>query len=113
MNNAIIFCLCLHNNLLHDVKKLDYVPVGLGKNNFSNSWLRDLTGKNISQKNMYYGEHSFHYWFWKNKLENIEEGKWIGFCAYRRFWQKDKKKLDQKNYCWINPNVYIAKSPLL
>ncbi len=63
--------------------------------NFSNDWLRDLTGENISLKNMYYGEHSFHYWFWKNSLENIEEGKWIGFCAYRRFWQKNKKKLDE------------------
>jgi len=95
MNNAIIFCLCLHNSLLHEVKQLDYIPVGLGKDNFSNDWLRDLTGENISLKNMYYGEHSFHYWFWKNSLENIEEGKWIGFCAYRRFWQKNKKKLDE------------------
>ena len=24
---------------------------------------------------MYYDEHSFHYWFWKNYLENIEKDK--------------------------------------
>ena len=92
MNNATIFCLCLHSKLLNKVKQLDYIPVGLGKDNFSNDWLRDFTGENISQKNKYYGEHSFHYWFWKNNLESIREGKWIGFCAYRRFWQKNKKK---------------------
>ena len=94
MNNAVIFCLCLNNNLINIVKQLDYVPVGLGKGDFSKEWLRDFTGKNISQKNMYYGEHSFHYWLWKNYLENIQENKWIGFCAYRRFWQKDKQKMN-------------------
>jgi|TARA_B110000114_G_C15089563_1_gene397838 hypothetical protein len=94
MNNSIIFCLCLNNNLINTVKQLDYIPVGLGKNDFSEEWLRDSTGENISQKNMYYGEHSFHYWFWKNYLENIEKDKWVGFCAYRRFWQKDKQKLN-------------------
>ena len=95
MNNATIFCLCLHSKLLNKVKQLDYIPVGLGKDNFSNDWLRDFTGENISQKNKYYGEHSFHYWFWKNNLESIREGKWIGFCAYRRFWKKNKKKTEK------------------
>ena len=91
MDDATIFCLCLHNELLEKVKKLGYTPVGLGKNNFSSDWLKDSDGVNISDKNFYYGEHSFHYWFWKNRLENIEEGNWIGFCAYRRFWKKNKK----------------------
>ena len=50
MNNLLIFCLCLENNLLSKVKKLDYVPVGLGKDNFSNEWLRDNTKINISEK---------------------------------------------------------------
>ena len=42
MNNAIIFCLCLHGKLLNEVKQLDYITVGLGKDNFSNDWLRDF-----------------------------------------------------------------------
>ena len=95
MNNAIIFCLCLHDNLLNKVKELDYIPVGLGKNNFSKEWLSDSVGNNISQKNKYYGEHSFHYWLWKNNLENLKDNEWIGFCAYRRFWQKNKTKIDK------------------
>ena len=94
MNNLLIFCLCLENNLLSKVKKLDYVPVGLGKDNFSNEWLRDNTKINISEKNPFYGEYTFHYWLWKNNLKNISDGTQIGFCTYRRFWNQNKNKND-------------------
>ena len=93
MNNAKIYCLCLHDELINKIKELKYIPVGLGNNNFSDEWLLDKKGKNISNKNSYYGEHSFHYWLWKNELDKIPENTWIGFCAYRRFWQKENKKL--------------------
>ena len=89
-----MFCICIHNELLERIKTLNYKPVGLGPNSFAKEWIRDNSGKNISDKNKFYGEHSFHYWLWKNKLENIEDGKWIGFCAYRRFWQNKKDKID-------------------
>ena len=69
MNDATIFCLCLHDGLLEKVKQLGYTPVGLGKNNFSDDWIKDSSGLNISEKNIYYGEHSFHYWIWKNWIE--------------------------------------------
>ena len=87
MKNAKIFCLCLDDNNLNKVKELGYVPVGLGKNNFSKEWLTDNSGNNISKKNPYYGEYSFHYWLWKNELKNIRDNTWIGFCTYRRFWE--------------------------
>ena len=83
-----IYCLGLDNNLYEEIKKLGYVPVGLGDNNFSSEWIRDNTGDNISLKNPYYGEYSFHYWIWKNELANINNN-WIGFCTYRRFWAKE------------------------
>ena len=41
MNNALIYCLCLHDNLYNSVKNLGYVPVGLGSKNFSDGWIRD------------------------------------------------------------------------
>ena len=41
--------------------------------------------KNIAEKNKYYGEYTFHYWLWKNYLNNLDDG-WIGFCQYRKFW---------------------------
>ena len=35
MRNATMYCLCLDNKLLPTIKKLGYVPVGLGKAEFS------------------------------------------------------------------------------
>ena len=91
MSKFLMYCLCLEDELFDKVKKLNYIPVGLGNKNFSERWLRDNKGKNISEKNPYYGEYTFHYWLWKNQLENIEENTWIGFCTYRRFWNQDLK----------------------
>ena len=95
MKDIRMYCLCLDNHLLSKVKKLNYIPVGLGGANFSSGWLRDNTGDNISNKNPYYGEYSFHYWFWKNELNKITDGNWVGFCAYRRFWLNDKLEINQ------------------
>ena len=59
-----MYCMCLDEYMLEDVKKLNYIPVGLGNNKFSSEWLSDKSGDNISKKNKYYGEHTFYYWFW-------------------------------------------------
>ena len=91
MRNATIYCLCLHNKVLPIMKNLGYVPVGLGNNKFSKEWTKDNTFKNISSKNKYYSEYTFHYWFWKNILPKIEDNHWIGFCAYRDYWSKKKE----------------------
>ena len=92
-----MYCICLHERNYRAVKELGYIPVGLGKEIFSNGWLKDNPGENISKKNEYYGEYSFHYWFWKNKIDQIENGTWIGFCAYRRFWLNNKKIVSKPN----------------
>ena len=94
MRNLNMYCLSLNNEDFDKIKNLNYIPVGLGGNKFHNNWLRDNTGENISEKNKYYGEYTFHYWFWKNLLKSIEEKDWIGFCAYRRFWTNDETKLN-------------------
>ena len=91
MKNATMYCLCIHNKVLPIIKKLEYVPVGLGNDNFSEEWLRDNTEDNISLKNKYYSEFSFHYWFWKNMLPKIDGNQWVGFCAYRNYWSNKKK----------------------
>ena len=90
MQNLKMFCICIHNELLTKVKELNYIPVGLGGDKFDKEWIRDNSGENISHKNKFYGEYSFHYWFWKNKLSRINDNEWIGFCAYRRFWSNQK-----------------------
>ena len=53
MEKSKIFCMCLNSHHFKNLKKLNYIPVGLGKNNFSSEWLRDNTGDNISSKNPY------------------------------------------------------------
>ena len=78
----------MNSNHLDTIKKFQYIPVGLGNDTFSNQWLDDRTGDNISYKNKYYGEYTFHYWIWKNYIEKVED-KWIGFCQYRKFWSLD------------------------
>ena len=54
MQNAKMYCLCLHNNTLPIIKKLGYVPVGVGSDKFSEEWLKDNTLENIAYKNKYY-----------------------------------------------------------
>ena len=90
MKNLNIYCLSLNPQHLNKIKELNYIPVGLGENSFSDEWLQDKTGKNISKKNMFYGEYTFHYWLWKNNLKKLNKDKWIGFCQYRKFWLVNK-----------------------
>ena len=81
----------MNDNHLDFIKQIDYIPVGLGEDNFSNGWHRDNTGDNISKKNRNYGEYTFHYWLWKNCINNKEfNDSWIGFCQYRKFWSNKK-----------------------
>ena len=61
--------MCLDHEYLDIVKKLNYIPVGLKNKNFSSEWLLDSTGNNISEKNPFYGEYTFYYWYWKNLLK--------------------------------------------
>ena len=66
---------------------------------FSKKYINTKIGKNIQKKEKNYSELTFHYWFWKNLLEN-EQTEWIGFCQKRRFWIKKKPeniKITQNN----------------
>ena len=89
--------MCLDSNYLDIVKKLNYIPVGLKNKNFSKEWLRDNTLDNISEKNPYYGEYTFYYWYWKNLLPNKDKNEWVGFCSYRELWGKKKNIKDKKS----------------
>ena len=85
MNNLKMFCITLEPSHLNFIKSLNYIPVGLGEKKFSSDFMNDRNGDNISKKNKNYGEYTFHYWLWKNHLQNIDKD-WIGFCQYRKFW---------------------------
>ena len=84
MKNKInIYCISADENDLTLIENLNYIPVGLGNSNFSDKWMRDNKGENISSKNKWYGELTFHYYFWKNLLNKSPDNIWIGFCADR------------------------------
>ena len=112
MLKSKIYCMCLHEHHLNNLIKLKYIPVGLGSHEFSDSWLKDNTKINISEKNPYYGEYTFYYWFLKNILETSEDRTWFCFTGYRYHWsQKNNIHSDELN-AMINKdnfNQFILK----
>ena len=105
VSNLDMYCITLNPMHLNLIKKIGYKPVGLGYANFSADWITDNNGKEISSKNQYYGEYTFHYNLWKNNL--IAGDKWTGFCQYRKFWtiKKNNKKIET----FENFNTIILK----
>ena len=47
MKDIDLYCMCLNEHHIGNIKKLGYIPVGLGSNDFSKDWIRDNTGKNM------------------------------------------------------------------
>jgi hypothetical protein len=86
MNNLQIYCVT--DKDFSYLKNLPYKLAGVGKYNFSKEYYLANTNDNIDYKEKYYSELTFHYWFWKNKMENLDRGNWVGFCQKRRFWIK-------------------------
>ena len=96
MINLKMFCITLQPDHIEYIKSLNYTPVVLGNKNLSQYCFTDKDGENISHKNKFYGEYTFHYWLWKNHLNKIDEN-WIGFCQYRKFWSLKFSSNDQIN----------------
>ena len=91
-----MFCITLNDSHYDKIEYLGYLPVGLGKNIKNKKFYDDKIGENISEKNEFYGEYTFHYWLWKNKINNLEK-QWIGFCQYRKFWTLENETTEYKN----------------
>ncbi len=103
MNDLKMYCITINDAHLDLIKSLNYTPVGLGKNIKSKEFIRDNTGDNISRKNPFYGEYTFHYWIWKNRIHELESS-WIGFCQYRKFWSLNKN-LEYENFQSFNNSI--------
>ena len=73
MNNLEMFCLTLEPDHYDFITGLGYQPVGLGNQNFNKNWFTDKNDINISKKNKNYGEYTFHYWLWKNYLDDLDD----------------------------------------
>lgn len=105
-----MYCLTLEPSHYKFIKDLGYIPVGLGEKDFSEDWFTDKPGKSISKKNKNYGEYTYHYWFWKNYLDKLEDG-WIGFCQYRKFWSLENHKTGDINFNSLGSQV-LKEIPL-
>ena len=103
-NNLKMFCLTMEPNHINFIEELNYIPVGLGDKNFPENCISDKHNDNISYKNKYYGEYTFHYWLWKNYLDKIDQN-WIGFCQYRKFWSLDFTPNDKVNLTNLKQKV--------
>ena len=118
MDELTIYCMSIHNSNLNKIKNLNYIPVGLNKDNFSQEWVRDNKDDNISHKNSYYGEYTFYYWYWKNLLKFKKDNEWVGFCSYRELWgnnlnnkSENIKDLVLQKFCkeWSGYDTVIGK----
>ena len=89
---------------LNLIEKLGYIPVGLGNENFSENFFRDNTLDNISEKNRFYGEYTFHYWLWKNYLDKLDCD-WVGFCQYRKFFAVNNNHNFESDFEKLNHTV--------
>ncbi len=79
---------CLTHKRVNFLEELSYNLVNISSKPISPKYLNCDTQGNIINKEKYYAELTFHYWYWKNKL-NISEEKWVGFLS-------KKKILDQE-----------------
>ena len=105
-----MFCLALEPSHYKFIKELSYIPVGVGEKFFNEDWFSDRSGVNISKKNKYYSEYTFHYWLWKNYLDQMDDN-WIGFCQYKKFWSLKSIKFENMNIESINEHA-LKKIPI-
>jgi len=109
MNNLNIFCVT--DKPVKYLEDLDINLVGVGERQFNKKYITCLSGKNIQKKEKHYSELTFHYWFWKNKLEKYSDNDWIGFCQKRRFWVKGNYKV--KTFKILKKKIITKISPKL
>jgi hypothetical protein len=91
---------CVTNKVVEHLHKTNYNIGWVGKEKSPRSYVNCADEDNIFFKEKYYSELTFHYWYWKNRL-NLQNVRWIGFCQKRRFWIKKKstgKKIDYLNF---------------
>ena len=83
---------CITNKVVNLLNETNYKVGWVGREKPPNNYLLCNEQDNIFFKEKYYSELTFHYLYWKNKLD-LNNQDWIGFCQKRRFWLK-KESID-------------------
>jgi hypothetical protein len=100
---------CVTDKELNFIENSSYTLAAVGKNIFNTKYLRCDFGDNIFYKEKYYSELTFHYWFWKNKLNDFYSNDWIGFCQKRRFWIKKESKNSEINRNNLKDHILLKR----
>ena len=98
MSNIDMYCVT--NKKISFLEETPYYLGAVGKENFNDRYISSNTLDNIFYKEENYSELTFHYWIWKNKLNDCKN-QWIGFCQKRRFWINPNSKsanVNKKNF---------------
>ncbi len=104
MSNLEIYCVT--NKKLLFLENTNLKLAAVGTESFSDRYLKCDSKINIYDKEKYYSELTFHYWYWKNCLKDSKK-EWIGFCQKRRFWIKSED--DKKNININNLNQFLVE----
>ena len=91
-----IYCFTIKHYAVLNRLPNNFIPFGLGSEDFPSHWLTEKEGKNIMHLNNFYGEATGMYWIWKNHLKNLDKKSKIGFCQHRRLWLNDLFNEKQK-----------------
>ena len=102
---------CVTNIAVPFIYGTNILLAGVGKNKFNKKYILSNNGINIHNKESYYSELTFHYWYWKNLQDlNVNED-WVGFCQKRRFWANNRTN-NIKSHDISSGNFFLNKAPL-
>ena len=90
---------CVTNKEIPYLDKTKLILAGVGEENFPNHYLLSNNKQNIFEKEKFYSELTFHYWYWRNRLD-LSNKNWVGFCQRRRLWIKSESEgnlIDKNN----------------
>lgn len=87
---------CITDKKLDFLEKLPFNLGAVGQDNFNHRYIMSNSLVNIYHKEKNYSELTFHYWYWKNKLQ-LSNNQWVGFCQKRRFWMKPSVNIENIN----------------
>lgn len=98
---------CITHKPLKSINDLGLTPFGVGASDFPKDFMVESKGENIADKNRYYSETSFHFWYWKNLLHLKPKDDWFGMCQYRRYFVKYefKDKIDNIHSQGYYPHI--------
>lgn len=97
-----LFCIYHAQTPIYRNEVVEPILTGANSKDFEFEGVKDNSGDNISDKNLYYAELTANYWVWKNYVSQNSLLEYVGFCHYRRFFdflkRKNKKAFKELSY---------------